>query len=163
MAKNWPVTFQVRLRQLSQKLDSNVEPENSGLLLSVNVFSVFCIFSYCVERCAAATFKGGMIYSSDSSISKEVYTGGVSYQLTAAFGISTSVDYGGSFTMSFVDSSDQVLAELAFTAADLAPKLLQRLRLDYTVGFENHEVGQPVRVAIGVLGQGPSPVFTRMK
>jgi hypothetical protein len=116
---------------------------------------------------AAAAFNAGLIYNSDSSIfkdlSQEVYSGGVSYQLTVAFGISTSVDYEGSFTMSFVDSNDQVLAELAFAAADLTPKILQRLQLDYTVGFGNQEVGQPVRIAIGVLGQGPSPVFTRIR
>ena len=114
-----------------------------------------------------ADINAAIIFNSDSTIAKnlsqEVYTGGVSYQLTMAFGISTSITYKGLFSMAFVDASNQVLAKLDFDASELSSRVLKQLRLDYTVSFASAEIGQAVRVAMGVAGQGPSPAFTRIR
>lgn len=65
--------------------------------------------------------------------------------------------------MAFVDASDRVLAKLEFDATDLSSKRLQPLSLGYTVGFGVDEVGETIRIAVSVIGQGPSPVFTRIR
>jgi hypothetical protein len=92
-----------------------------------------------------------------------VYTGGVSYQLSMAFGLSASVDYKGRFTMAFVDANSNALATLDFNASKLKSRGFTRLSLDYTVGFGSAEVGQAVRASMQVAGQGPTPVFTRIR
>ena len=88
---------------------------------------------------------------------------GVSYQLTIAFGTSAAVTYEGRFTMAFVDARNSVLANLEFGIKDLSSKKLRSLRLGYTVGFGGTEIGETIRVAVSVAGQGPSPIFTRMR
>jgi len=109
----------------------------------------------------------GILYGSDSTIatnlSDEIYTGGVSYQLSMAFGLSASVNYKGHFAMAFVDANDKALATLEFDASELTSQRLTHLSLDYTVEFGSTGVGQAVRVSIQVSGQGPTPVFTRIR
>ena len=108
-----------------------------------------------------------VIYNSDSTIAKnltnEVYTGGVSYQLTIAFGISNAIAYEGLFSMAFVDANNRNLAKLEFDASKLSSRVLRQLQLDYSVAFGGAEEGQAIRVAVAVAGSGPSPAFTRIR
>jgi hypothetical protein len=108
----------------------------------------------------------GVIYGANGLVATNlsgVYTGGVSYRLAIAFGISASVTYEGHFGLAFVDSNNDMLSMLDFEATDLNTNRLRQLQLDHTVGFGQVEAGQTIRIAIKVYGQGPSPIFTRIR